>query len=121
MAVKGAEEDSDIELDPAARSERGVRDWLADLGGGGPAAAFDTRIDKSPALLVLAALSLAHGDEAGAEAVAATNREAPASAAVTRSHDRIAHTGGSLTGAIIKRRRPGDQNCRPARIGSTRM
>ena len=32
MAVKGAEEDSDVELDPAARSERGVRDVLADLG-----------------------------------------------------------------------------------------
>ena len=59
MAVKGAEEDSDVELDPAARSERGVRDWLADLGGGGPAAAFDTRIDKSPALTGSAARGIA--------------------------------------------------------------
>ena len=59
MAVKGAEEDSDVELDPAARSERGVRDWLADLGGGGAAAAFDTRIDKSPALTGSAARGIA--------------------------------------------------------------
>lgn len=59
MAVKGAEEDSDVELDPAARSERGVRDVLADLGGGGAAAAFDTRIDKSPALTGSAARGIA--------------------------------------------------------------
>ena len=59
MAVKGAEEDSDVELDPAAKSERGVRDWLADLGGGGAAAAFDTRIDKSPALTGSAARGIA--------------------------------------------------------------
>jgi hypothetical protein len=59
MAVKGAEEDSDVELDPAARSERGVRDLLADLGGGGAAAAFDTRIDKSPALTGSAARGIA--------------------------------------------------------------
>jgi len=59
MAVKGAEEDGDVELDPAAKSERGVRDWLADLAGSGAAAAFDTRIDKSPALTGSAARGIA--------------------------------------------------------------
>ena len=50
MAAKGSEEEG-VPLDPSATAEPGIRSWLSELAGDGrAAAAFDTRIDKSPAL-----------------------------------------------------------------------
>lgn len=58
-AVQAAEEDGHP-LDESARSEPSLRAWLADSDGGGcPAAAFDTRIDRSPALTGSAARGIA--------------------------------------------------------------
>ena len=46
--AEGLGNDTNVtELDPPARSAKGVRSWLAHLPSGGAAAAFDTRIDKS--------------------------------------------------------------------------
>jgi Flavodoxin len=50
MAAKASEEE-DVPLDPSATAEPGIRSWLSEQAGDGrAAAAFDTRIDKSPAL-----------------------------------------------------------------------
>lgn len=50
MAAKASEEDG-VPLDPSATAEPGIRSWLSGQAGDGrAAAAFDTRIDKSPAL-----------------------------------------------------------------------
>jgi hypothetical protein len=50
MAAKASEEEG-VPLDPSATAEPGIRTWLSELAGDGrAAAAFDTRIDKSPAL-----------------------------------------------------------------------
>jgi flavodoxin len=49
-AVKAGEED-DVAIEPGASDERGLRQWLAELSGDRRnAAAFDTRIDRSPKL-----------------------------------------------------------------------
>jgi sulfite reductase alpha subunit-like flavoprotein len=59
MAVKAAE-DEDVKVDESAREDLGLRSWLAKAElGGGRAAAFDTRIDKSPMLTGSAARGIA--------------------------------------------------------------
>lgn len=51
MAVKAAEEDGHAGVEPHASDEPGIRAWLSALEGAKlRAAAFDTRIDRSPAL-----------------------------------------------------------------------
>lgn len=49
VAAEAAEEDG-IHIEPDAAAEPGLRSWLRDLpdGTGARAAAFDTRLDKSP-------------------------------------------------------------------------
>ena len=60
MAAKAAEEESDVELDPAATAGPGLREWLSGLSNAGArAAAFDTRIDRSPTLTGTAARGIA--------------------------------------------------------------
>jgi len=50
MAVQAGEEDG-AELEPGAQDKRGLRQWLAERSGEGrEAAAFDTRLDRSPKL-----------------------------------------------------------------------
>lgn len=50
LAVQAGEEDG-VEIEPGARDQRGLRQWLAERAGGGrKAAAFDTRLERSPAL-----------------------------------------------------------------------
>jgi hypothetical protein len=70
-AVKAGEEDG-VAVEPGAGEERGLRQWLADQSGAGQrAAAFDTRIDRSPKLTGMAARGIArrlHG--AGFELIA---------------------------------------------------
>ena len=59
MAAKGSEEEG-VPLDPSATADPGIRSWLSEQGGDGrAAAAFDTRIDKSPALTGSAARGIA--------------------------------------------------------------
>ena len=49
-AIQVGEEDG-AEIEPGARDARGLRQWLAERSGQGrKAAAFDTRIDRSPTL-----------------------------------------------------------------------
>jgi hypothetical protein len=49
-AIQAGEEDG-AEIEPGARDGRGLRQWLAERSGQGrKAAAFDTRIDRSPTL-----------------------------------------------------------------------
>jgi flavodoxin-like protein len=58
--AKAAEEDQDVELEPGAVDGPGLRSWLGQRSGeGGPAAAFDTRIDRSPLLTGSAARGIA--------------------------------------------------------------
>lgn len=58
--AKAAEEEGDVELEPGAVDGPGLRKWLAGRSGGGrPAAAFDTRIDRSPLLTGSAARGIA--------------------------------------------------------------
>ena len=48
LAVQAGEEDG-VEIEPGARDQRGLRQWLAERSGEGrKAAAFDTRLDRSP-------------------------------------------------------------------------
>jgi flavodoxin len=50
MAVEAAHEDAGTHVEPDAAAEPGLRAWLRDLGTvvGVRAAAFDTRLDRSP-------------------------------------------------------------------------
>jgi hypothetical protein len=58
-AIKAGEEDG-AALEPGAGDELGLRQWLADLSGDGRrAAAFDTRLDRSPTLTGMAARGIA--------------------------------------------------------------
>jgi Flavodoxin domain len=58
-AVQAGEEDG-AEIVPGARDGRGLRKWLGQLSGKGrKAAAFDTRIDRSPTLTGAASRSIA--------------------------------------------------------------
>lgn len=61
MAASAASEDGGVSLDPAATEEPGLRRWLGELERkrGGRAAAFDTRLDKSPWLTGVAARGIA--------------------------------------------------------------
>ncbi len=63
MSRKGtgqAAEEEGTELEPGAVDGPGLRKWLADRNGGGMrAAAFDTRIDKSPMLTGAASRGIA--------------------------------------------------------------
>ncbi len=61
MAVDAAKEDGHAAVEPGAADEPGLRTWLRDLpeGIGVTAAAFDTRLDKSPALTGAAARGIA--------------------------------------------------------------
>ena len=60
VAAAAAEEEG-IHVEPEATEEPGLRTWLRDLpdGAGTPAAAFDTRVDKSPWLTGLASRGIA--------------------------------------------------------------
>lgn len=58
--AKAAEEEGDVVLEPGAADGPGLRKWLAERAGEGrPAAAFDTRIDRSPVLTGSAARGIA--------------------------------------------------------------
>ncbi len=61
MAAEAAHEDDAITIDPSATAEPGLRKWLSDLPDrrGARAAAFDTRLDKSPLLTGVAARGIA--------------------------------------------------------------
>jgi hypothetical protein len=59
MAVKAGEED-EVEIEPGAREELGLRQWLRSVSGEGhAAAAFDTRGDASPRLTGAASRGIA--------------------------------------------------------------
>jgi len=59
-AAVQAGEDDGVEVEPGARDGRGLRQWLAERSGQGrKAAAFDTRIDRSPTLTGSAARGIA--------------------------------------------------------------
>jgi hypothetical protein len=59
MAIQAGEEDG-VPIEPGARDERGLRQWLAERSGAGrPAAAFDTRLDRSSMLTGAAARGIA--------------------------------------------------------------
>jgi flavodoxin len=61
QAASVAHEDGGISVDPAATAEPGLRKWLHDLPArdGARAAAFDTRLDKSPWLTGVASRAIA--------------------------------------------------------------
>jgi Flavodoxin domain len=61
LAAEAANEDGHASLEPAATAQFGLRGWLRDLvtGEGVRAAAFDTRLDRSPALTGAAARGIA--------------------------------------------------------------
>ena len=55
-----AAEEEDLSVDPGASDGPGLRKWLSErTGDGKPAAAFDTRIDRSPVLTGAAARGIA--------------------------------------------------------------
>jgi hypothetical protein len=57
MAADAAKEDGHAPVEPDARDDPGLREWLRDLPrrDGARAAAFDTRLDRSPMLTGMAA------------------------------------------------------------------
>jgi hypothetical protein len=61
MAVEAAKEDGHAAVEQGARDEPGLREWLRDLPkrDGARAAAFDTRLDRSPMLTGMAARGIA--------------------------------------------------------------
>ena len=61
MSVEAAKEDGHAEVEPGAADPPGLRRWLRDLTAPpkGRAAAFDTRIDKSPSVTGAAARGIA--------------------------------------------------------------
>jgi Flavodoxin domain len=61
MAVQAATEDDHAAVEPHASEDPGLRRWLRDLprSDGARAAAFDTRIDRSPAVAGSAARAIA--------------------------------------------------------------
>lgn len=65
LAVQAGEEDG-VEVEPGAREEPGLRQWLSDRSGtGAKAASFDTRLDRSPTLTGVAARASGVGCVAG--------------------------------------------------------
>lgn len=60
MAVQAGRDDG-VDVEEDATGDRGLRKWLADLDGHeGRAAAFDTRLDRSPVMTGVAARGIAH-------------------------------------------------------------
>jgi Flavodoxin len=61
MAAEAAKEDGDVPLEPGAAEEPGLRQWLSALrqNDGARAAAFDTRLDRAPAVTGAAARGIA--------------------------------------------------------------
>jgi len=61
LAAEGGHEDGTGRVEPGATKEPGLRSWLRDLPSGAAhkAAAFDTRLDKSPWLTGVAARGIA--------------------------------------------------------------
>jgi hypothetical protein len=61
MAVEAVHEDGAAHVEPGATEEPGLRAWLRDLplGDGAHAAAFDTRLDRSPWLTGVASRGIA--------------------------------------------------------------
>jgi hypothetical protein len=61
MAVEAAKEDGHAAVEPGAAEGPGLRRWLHDLPrrDGGRAAAFDTRLDRSPSVTGAAARGIA--------------------------------------------------------------
>src|SRR5437870_1438158 len=61
LGVEAAHEDGGSHVDPSATAEPGLRSWLGDLprDAASRAAAFDTRLDKSPWLTGTAARGIA--------------------------------------------------------------
>jgi hypothetical protein len=60
QAAQAAEEEEDVSVEPGAADGPGLRKWLAQRSGNGrPAAAFDTRLDRSPVLTGAAARGIA--------------------------------------------------------------
>jgi hypothetical protein len=85
MAVAAAHEDGGTVIEPGATDEPGLRAWLRDLpeAPGARAAAFDTRLDRSPWLTGVAARGIArrlrhHGYEVrGTESFLVADSEGP--------------------------------------------
>ena len=61
MAAEGAKEDGSTAVEPGAADGPGLREWLRELADGGKAcaAAFDTRLDRSPMLTGVASRGIA--------------------------------------------------------------
>ena len=60
IAAQAAQEDGDLALEPGAAEGPGLRHWLSERSGDGhAAAAFDTRLDRSPAIAGAAARGIA--------------------------------------------------------------
>jgi hypothetical protein len=60
QAAQAAEEEEDVSVEPGAAEGPGLRKWLSERSGDGkPAAAFDTRLDRSPILTGAAARGIA--------------------------------------------------------------
>jgi Flavodoxin len=60
QAAQAAEEEDDVSVEPGAADGPGLRKWLSQRAGDGkPAAAFDTRLDRSPTLTGAAARGIA--------------------------------------------------------------
>jgi hypothetical protein len=60
QAAQAADEEEDVSVEPGAADGPGLRKWLSERAGGGkPAAAFDTRLDRSPLLTGAAARGIA--------------------------------------------------------------
>jgi hypothetical protein len=60
QAAQAAEEEEDVSVEPGAADGPGLRKWLSQRAGDGkPAAAFDTRLDRSPLLTGAAARGIA--------------------------------------------------------------
>jgi flavodoxin len=74
IAAEAAKEDGHAALEPGATDELGLRGWLRDLAAaeGIRAAAFDTRLDRSPMLTGMAARGIARRLRRRGYAVVAT-------------------------------------------------
>jgi hypothetical protein len=60
LSARAGEEDGHVHVEPHAADGPGLRGWLSDLSGGElGAAAFDTRLDRSPAVTGAAARGIA--------------------------------------------------------------
>jgi flavodoxin len=114
-AVEAVREDGGAHLEPGATNEPGLRAWLRDLpeADGASAAAFDTRLDKSPWLTGIASRGIAkrlrqHGyDVLATESFLVEHSEGPLEEGeLDRARDwgralaRLATVGTMETGAL---------------------